>query len=121
MSEAFYNMGIAMVQSGRRDEGISLLLQARKMFSQEGKTNKFTEVDQYVQKLAEQPTTIPPVIQPTLPARTQDQPSNLPQQPSERQTQPSNSPLQPSSIPFQPLNSPFRLNTLPTPPNPAAG
>jgi hypothetical protein len=61
-------MGTAMVQSQRRDEGISLLAQARQLFSQQGKFNKVNEVDQYVQKLAEQPTIIPAVTQPTQPA-----------------------------------------------------
>jgi superkiller protein 3 len=86
LAEAVYNRGIALVQSQQRDQGISALLEARRLFNQQGKLNKVNEVDQYVQKLAEQPTMILPVVEPTLPPVTQPQqplfPSTTPMNPT---------------------------------------
>jgi tetratricopeptide (TPR) repeat protein len=87
MPDAFFNLGVTLEQAQRRDEAMSFLLQAKSLYSFQGNLPKVDEIDQYMQKLAAQPT-IPGLTQPVqgptmVPPRPLTQPPTMaPQQPN---------------------------------------
>jgi tetratricopeptide (TPR) repeat protein len=51
LADAFYNLGVSLQQTGRREEAIPFLTQAKSLFNQQGNVDKIDQLNQFLQQI----------------------------------------------------------------------
>jgi tetratricopeptide (TPR) repeat protein len=51
LADAFFNLGVTLQQTGRREEALPFLVQAKTLFNQQGNVDKIDQINQFLQQI----------------------------------------------------------------------